>query len=123
MVKRREKLRLLVHYIIFNINPMIPVNKLGESLPLLTPNTTGVKIVDGTAAHAESAVLDQGIYRIAVESSVGDAGCHVTITLAGTGATILNGLFMANGLVEYFALEQGSIISVINGKLNVVPFS
>ena len=102
---------------------MIAVNKAGESLPVLTPNTSGIKIVDGTAAHAESSSLDQGIYRIAVQSSVDDAGCHVAITAAGTGATILNGLFMGNGSVEYFALEQGSIVSVLNGKLNIIPFS
>lgn len=102
---------------------MIPKNKLGESLPVLTPNTLGLIIVDGTSAHAESAKLSEGIYRIAVQSTVDDAGCHIAITIAGTGATVTSGLFMGNGLVEYFALDANSIVSVINGKINIVPFS
>lgn len=102
---------------------MIPVNKNGESLPILTPKTSGVIIVDGTAAHAESAPLEQGTYRLAVQSSVGDAGVHIAITTAGTAATITNGFFMGNGGVEYIGLDASSIISVINGKLNVCPFS
>jgi hypothetical protein len=102
---------------------MIPVNKRGETLPILTPNTLGLIIVDGTIAHAESAKLDEGIYRVAVQSTVDDAGCHIAITAAGTGATVTTGLFMGTGAIEYFGLEQGSIVSVINGKINIVPFS
>lgn len=102
---------------------MIALNKQGESLPVLTPETTLLKIVDGTIAHAESAALIAGIYRIAVQSTVDDLGCHVAITTAGTGATVTTGLFMGNGCVEYFALPEGSIVSVINGKLNIVPFN
>lgn len=102
---------------------MIPIarNSIGESLPVLQPKTTLVQIVDGTLAHAPSSALPSGIYRIAVQSSVDSLGCHIAITTAGTGATITTGLFMGSGAIEYFALEEGSIVSVINGKINIVP--
>jgi len=100
---------------------MIAKNVIGESLPILTPNTLGVKIVDGTNAHAESTPFDEGKYRIAVQTTVGDVGCHIAITSTGDGATVTTGLFMGNGCVEYFLLATGSIVSVINGKINICP--
>lgn len=101
---------------------MDPVNRKGESLPLMVAVTTSTIIVDGTSAHAESARLSQGIYRIAVES-VASTGIHLAIIdEGGIAATITNSLYMANNTSEYFAIDEGKVLSVIGGKINVVKF-
>ena len=103
---------------------MIPTNKNGESLPLLESVTSGSFIVDGSIAHAESAKLSQGTYRIAVRSSTGDLGVMVKITdTAADTATTTTGMWMAQGSVEYFPIAEGKHISVIDGKINVTPFN
>ena len=103
---------------------MIPIakNVKGDVLPVLTPYTAGAFQVDGSSAHAESAVLAHGIYRLSVRSSTGNAGVMITITLAGTYATTTSGMFLAHNAAEYFILEEGSIISVIDGKISVCSF-
>jgi hypothetical protein len=103
---------------------MIPTNKAGESMPLLEAVTSGSFIVDGSIAHAESAKLPQGVYRIAVRSSTADAGVMLKITtdIANT-ATTTTGMFMAQGSTEYIPIPEGSYISVIDGKINVTPFN
>jgi hypothetical protein len=102
---------------------MIPIarNTLGESLPVLTPNTAGMFAIDGSVAHASSAKLSHGIYRLAVRESTTDLGVMVKITLTGDAATTTAGMWMAQGSVEYFILQEGSIIDIIDGKLNVTP--
>jgi hypothetical protein len=124
MVKWRGKLRHLVHYIILKNNTMIAIarNILGESVPVLQPDTTNMFAIDGSIAHAESAKLPTGIYRLAVRESTDDLGVMVAISLAGTSATTAAGMWMPQGSVEYVVLEEGSIISVIDGKVNVTPF-
>lgn len=102
---------------------MKAVNREGESVAILTPKLSSIQIVDGTSGHAASTALEQGIYRIAVQSSASDAGCHIMISTTGTSATVANGIFMGNGLVEYYLLTAGSIIDVINGKINICQFS
>ena len=104
---------------------MIAVNRQGDVLPVLSPVTAGSNAevnVDGTSAHAESIILSQGIYRLAVITSVDDAGLKAKINAAGVTdtATATTGMFMPNGCIEYVAIEEGSQISVINGNLNVI---
>jgi hypothetical protein len=103
---------------------MIPIAKNinGESLPILTPDTTKMFYIDGSVANAKCAPLNSGIYRIAVRESTSDLGVMVKITLNGDSATTTSGMWMAQGSVEYFVLQEGSIIDVIDGKLNVTPF-
>lgn len=101
---------------------MIPVNRKGESLPILVPDYSVVQYIDGSAAHAEGAALNDGIYRIAVVSSTDNAGVHLKISSTGASATVANGIFMPHNSFEYFAIEQGMIISAIGGKVNVVKF-
>jgi len=104
---------------------MIARNLEGESLPVLSPQTAGAALevnIDGTLAHASSGNLSGGVYRLAVVSSVDDAGMRVKINELGVtdSATITTGMFMPNASVEYFAIPEGSHISVINGYLNVI---
>ena len=103
---------------------MIPIAKniQGDVLPVLTPYTAGAFQVDGSIAHAEAAALPHGIYRISVRTSTGNAGVMIAISIAGTYATTTAGMFMAHNAAEYFILEEGSIISVIEGKISVCPF-
>lgn len=100
---------------------MIPTSKntLGENLPVLWPDTVNSFLVDGSIAHAESPKLKTGTYRIAVRSSTDDLGVMITITKAGTFATTVTGLWMPQGSVEYFTFDEGEIISVIDGNINV----
>lgn len=100
---------------------MIAVNKNGESLPVLTPITPSVININGTAGAVASNKLPESTYRLEVTSSVGDAGLFLTVTAAGTVATSINSLHMGQGSVEYFAIPEGMIISVLNGLLNIVP--
>lgn len=103
---------------------MIPIarNIAGESLPILTPDTTKMIVIDGSIAHAQCSPLNSGIYRIVVRESTSDLGAMVKITLNGDSATTTSGMWMAQGSVEYFVLQEGSIIDVIDAKLNVTPF-
>jgi hypothetical protein len=103
------------------MKPEIGRNSIGESLPVLTPKTGSAFIVNGSIAHAESAKLEAGNYRIAVRLSTDNLGVMVVITLVGTSATTSTGMFMPHNSVEVFALEEGSVISVIDGVLNVTP--
>jgi hypothetical protein len=98
---------------------MIAVNNKSESLPVLQTDTVHSFQVDGTAAHAESGKLPVGIYRIAVRTSVNDLGVMIMITAMGTLATTTTGMYMAQGVSEYFGIEDNDIISVIDGKINV----
>ena len=100
----------------------IAVNRSGEAIPVLTPLSAGGVLIDGTAAHAESSVLQSGIYRMVVETSAAD-DTHVYISTAGTAATASNGFYMPKGAIEYFFLDQASIVSVLNGILNIVQTS
>ena len=103
---------------------MIPIarNTIGESLPVLVPDTTRMFLVDGSIAHAESGKLPQGIYRLAVKSSTDDAGLTIKITESGDTATTVAGMWMGQGSVEYVVIPEGYIISAIDGILNVTPF-
>jgi hypothetical protein len=103
---------------------MIPIakNTLGESLPVLTPDTSKSFLVNGSIAHAESEKLPSGIYRISVRASTTNLGVMVKSTLDGDSATTSTGMFMAHNSTEYFVLEEGSILSVIDGIINVTPF-
>jgi hypothetical protein len=104
------------------MKPEIGRNSKGESLPILTPRTSGFFIVDGSNAHAESSPLSSGNYRVAVRVSTDNAGVMVTIYKTTTdNATTTHGMFMPHNSVEVFALEEGSIISVIDGTINVTP--
>lgn len=100
---------------------MIPIakNTQGEVLGVLWPDTVNSFLVDGSGAHAESAPLKGGKYRIAVRVSTGDFGVMITITKAGTTATTATGMFMAHNSVEFFVLDKDEIISVIDGIINV----
>lgn len=102
---------------------MIAKDREGNNLPILSPDYSVLQYIDGSNAHAEGAKLPAGIYRIAIVSSVDTGGVHLKISEAGTSATVANGIFMPHGSIEYFPLEEGSIISVIGGKINVVKFS
>ena len=103
---------------------MIPIarNAEGAILPVLTPYTAGAFQVDGSISYANSAKLPFGIYRISVRTSTGNAGVMMKITLTADSATTASGMFMAHNSTEYFVLEEGSIISVIDGKISVCPF-
>lgn len=101
---------------------MIPVNRKGESLPLLVPDFSTVAILDGTGAHAESAKLPEGVYRMAVESSVDGGGVHILTSAAGSSATASNGIFLGNYAYEYICVPEGHIVSVLGGKLNIAKF-
>lgn len=101
---------------------MDPVNRKGESLPLLLPNTASAIVVDGTIAHAESAPLKAGVYRIAVESVV-SGGVRIVITIAGTSATANTGFYLADASSEYIAIDDNMIVSVIGGKINICAFN
>jgi hypothetical protein len=103
------------------MKPEIGRNSIGESLPVLTPKTESAFIVNGSIAHAESAKLEAGNYRIAVRLSTDNLGVMVLITLVGTSATTNTGMFMPHNSVEVFSLEEGSVISVIDGVINVTP--
>ena len=101
--------------------PQIGKNSIGESLPILTPKTASAVLVDGSIAHAESAKLPSGNYRIAVRTSTDNLGVMITISLIGTSATTASGMFLPHNAIEVFALEEGSVISVIDGVINVTP--
>lgn len=91
----------------------------GESLPILSLDTTIYQTIDGTAGHDESTVLEPGKYRIGIcESAANNA--FINITSAGTAAEADKGAFMPLGLVEYIYIPVNSIISVVDGKLNIV---
>ena len=124
MVRWRGRLRHLLHYITFNTITMIPIAKniLGESLPVLQADTVNSFLVDGSIAHAGSAKKKAGIYRLTVMSSTDDAGVMIQITQAGTSATVVSGMFLSQGGVEYVALADNDIIDVISGIVNVTPF-
>lgn len=98
-------------------------NRMDESLPVLIAETSGAVIVDGTAAAAASTARIKGIYRIAVMTSNSSAGVTVQITTAGTAATLTTGMWIGHNAVEYVYCEEGSIISVINGKINITRCS
>jgi len=95
-------------------------NKRGESMPVMICDTDNMFNVDGSIAHAESAALPQGIYRIAVRQSTDDAGVMIQIA-AAPSATTSDGMFIPQGGVEYTLIEDGNSISVIDGVINVVP--
>jgi hypothetical protein len=104
------------------MKPEIGKNSLGESLPILTPKTANAFLVNGSIAHAESNPLPSGIYRISVRTSTDNAGVMVKIyTTTVDTATTSTGMFMAHNSSEVFPLEEGSIISVIDGIINVTP--
>jgi hypothetical protein len=102
--------------------PQIGKNSIGETLPILTPKTASFFTVDGSIAHAESAALQVGNYRISVRTSTDSLGVMISI-YKGTAdyATTSHGMFMPHNSTEVFALEEGSIISVIDGIINVTP--
>ena len=102
--------------------PVIGKNSIGESLPILTPKTASFFTVDGSIAHAESAVLSIGNYRIAVRLSTDNLGVMIKI-YKGTAdyATTAAGMFLPHNSIEVFALEENSVISVIDGVINVTP--
>ena len=104
---------------------MIALHKNGEALPVLTPVTSGSIIVDGTSAHAESDPIPEGVYRVAVESSVDYGGVHLILVPLGTVtvATVNTGMFIAEGSSEDMAIPEGMHISVINGKINITQFN
>ena len=102
---------------------MIPRNKEGKAFPLAEAETGLAQRIDGTAGAVSSARLPESIYRLAVESSVADAGVHITIIDFGGGvATATTGIYMPHGSVEYIPIPEGKYISVIDGILNIVPF-
>lgn len=98
--------------------PGTSVNRLGESLPIFNPITSNSIQLDGTAGHAESAALPEGNYRLAVKSSVNNAGVMVEISDTPV-VTTTTGMWLAQSWVEYFFIPEGSKISVINGLLNI----
>jgi len=94
-------------------------SRKGESLPILSLDTVIYQTIDGTGAHAESTVLEPGKYRIGIcESAANNA--FINITTAGTAAEAEKGAYMPLGLVEYIYISVNSIISVVDGKLNIV---
>jgi hypothetical protein len=102
--------------------PQLGKNSIGETLPILTPKTASAFLVDGSDSHGESAKLQAGNYRIAVRTSTGNAGVMVKIyTTTVDTATTSTGMFMPHNSSEVFPLEEGSIISVIDGIINVTP--
>lgn len=98
-------------------------NRMEESLPVLIAETSGAVIVDGSLAAAACSPRIKGIYRIAVMTSVSSAGANLQITIAGTVATAITGMWIGHNAVEYVYCEEGSIISVINGKINITRCS
>lgn len=104
------------------MKPQLGKNSIGENLPVLTPKTANAFLINGSGAHAESPALQAGNYRLAVRASTDNLGVMVTVykdTVAN--ATTTTGMFMSHNITEVFALEEGSIISVIDGIVNVTP--
>jgi len=99
----------------------VAVNRLGDVLPVLEPLTSESFLVDGSVAHAESAIIPEGIYRISVRTSTDDAGVMVSIGAAAS-ATTNTGIFLAHNSAEYFFISEGQLISVIDGIINVTRF-
>lgn len=85
------------------------------------PDTPNMFLIDGSIAHAESAKLKSGIYRLAVKSSTSDLGVTIKITSTGDSATTVAGMWMGQGSVEFIVIPDDYIISVIDGILNVTP--
>ena len=94
------------------------MNRAGEAMPVLSPQTSSGVDVDGTSGHAESAVLPEGMYRIGVVSST--AGVRIDIGVAPV-AVASNGLYLADQQAEYIFINAGQKISVLGGILNIVP--
>ena len=104
------------------MKPEIGKNSIGESLPILTPKTASAFLVDGSIAHAESARLPVGNYRIAVRLSTDNLGVMMKVYKDTVDtATTSTGMFLPHNAIEVFALEEGSVISVIDGVINVTP--
>ena len=102
--------------------PQLGKNSIGETLPILTPKTASAFLVDGSIAHAESPRLPAGNYRIAVRLSTDNLGVMIKIyNQTVDTATTTTGMFLPHNAIEVFALEEGSIISVIDGTINVTP--
>lgn len=99
----------------------IAVNRNGEVLPVLEPITSESFLIDGSIAHAESVILDEGIYRLSVRTSTDDAGVMISIG-ASASATTSTGMFLAHNNAEYFFISEGQRISVIDGIVNVTRF-
>ena len=104
------------------MKPQIGKNSIGESLPILTPKKASFFTVDGSIAHAESARLQAGNYRIAVRLSTDNLGVMIKIyNQTVDTATTTTGMFLPHNSIEVFALEENSVISVIDGVINVTP--
>jgi hypothetical protein len=99
---------------------MIAKDREGNSISVLMPDTSKSVTIDGTSVHAESAVLEAGMYRFSIVSSTGDAGVNISI---GTDPTAVSGegIYMANNSTEYFYITSQQKVSVVTGKLNLTP--
>lgn len=97
----------------------IALSRNGESLPILSLNTRVYQQIDGTAGHAESTILEPGIYRVVVAESAGN-NAYVDIHPTSASATTEQGAFMPLGVVEYIFIEANGVISVVDGILNIV---
>lgn len=97
-------------------------NTHGSAMPVMRPVTSGSTLLDNVGngyAHIESKPLEEGVYRLICIASTDNAGVMVQITNEGISATIVTGMYLAQGLPEYFFIKQGDIVSVINGSLNI----
>lgn len=91
----------------------------GQDLPMLSLATAVYQTIDGTGGHAESSVLEPGKYRIVISESAGN-NAFINISEVGTAAETGKGAYMPLGLVEYIYIDANSIISVVDGILNIV---
>lgn len=97
----------------------IAISRNGESLPMLSLGTSVYQTIDGTAAHAESGILEPGKYRIVISTSAAN-NAWIKISEAGDAAVSGEGAHMPLGVVEYIFIEANGVISVVDGILNIV---
>lgn len=91
----------------------MPVDENGNPVPVSGFGASND--VNGTSAHAETAALDSGFYRLAVVSS---SGTGVRVLIGTSPVAIATSTYMPTGLVETVYITNGNRISVLGGVLN-----
>ena len=91
-------------------------------LPIVKPDfANGIKITATNASEGSSPQLERGAYLISVGAE------PVFFTTDGFASDDFNSIYMSPGTLHYFAIEPGSIASVLavdaNASVYLIPLS